>query len=77
MVKSETTVRRELKEIWRLLEGGELTSDTVELMAVKATLQWILGNPNVHHHGIPKPKRPKECRRPSVWVTDRWGGTVD
>lgn len=76
MVKSETTIKRELKAVQDALKDNNLTSlARDELTAAKATLQWVLGQPNLEWTGIPA--RKKESRNILAWVEDRSGGAVD
>lgn len=78
MVKSETTIRRELKAVREELKDGGITDlELDELKAVKATLQWVLGQPNLEWSDACIPPRKKESRRLVAWVEDRSGGAVE
>lgn len=78
MVKSETTIRRELKAVRDRLNDkyGLSFERRDELRAVRATLQWALGKHNVRYSFILS-GRQNESRRPVAWVTDRSGSAVE
>lgn len=81
-MKSETTIGCELKAVQVKLRGlgcdmlGYDNNQIAELYAVQATLQWILGKPNLKWTDGSRDGQQKSVR-PLTWITDRSGHAVD